>query len=140
MSVTAWVTVSQASDILVMSERSIRRHIAEGKLESKTEGNRRLVKVEVDDDNIDMIVMTESDKDALIRWLKNELEEKNKQIQRLQDEIKCSRERSDAVIMKLVDEFENILVECRQSRQKQNESFWRRFGRKNAEDEKKPQI
>ena len=52
MSMAKWVTVSQASVILGMSERTVRRHIAEGKIEAKLEGNRRLVKVEVIDDNI----------------------------------------------------------------------------------------
>ena len=77
MSMTKWVTVSQASGILGMSERSIRRHISSGKLEAKLEGNRRLVKVEADDDNIGISVMTMSDKDSLINWLKNELEERD---------------------------------------------------------------
>ena len=45
---TTWVTVSQASDILGMSERSVRRHVAEGKLESRMDGNRRMVKVDVE--------------------------------------------------------------------------------------------
>lgn len=133
---TKWVTVSQACDILGMSERSIRRYIAEGKIEAKLEGKTRLVKVEVKDDNIGSVVMTDADKDDMINWLKNELEEKNKQIQRLQDEIRRNRDRSDAIIMKLADELEaqrNIL-EGKQSKRKRDESFWRRLGRKDDED------
>ena len=133
---TSWVTVSQACDMLGMSERSIRRHIAEGKLEARLDGSTRLVKVEVSDANTDMIGMTMSDKDALIRWLRNELEEKNKQIQRLQDEIKSNRERSDAIVMKLADELEaqRRILEGRQPNRRRDESFWRRLGRRDGND------
>jgi vacuolar-type H+-ATPase subunit I/STV1 len=134
---TTWVTVSQASDILGMSERSVRRHIAEGKLEAKLDGNRRLVKVEVDDDKIGILDMTMSDKDTLIGWLRNELEEKNEQIKLLQDEIKQNRERSDAIIMKLTDELnaQRSMMEERQPRRKSEASFWRRLGRRDAGDD-----
>ncbi len=129
MSMTTWVTVSQASDILGMSERSVRRHVAEGKLESRLDGTKRLVKVEIDDDNSDIIGMTMSDKDALIRWLKNELEERNKQITRLQEEMRLGRERSDEIVMRLADELEaqRGIMEGRSSRQRPDESFWRRL-------------
>jgi len=129
MNMTTWVTVSQASDILGMSERSIRRHISQGKLEAKLEGNRRLIKVEVDDDKTDMIVMTKSDKDTLINWLKNELEERNKQIARLQDEIERNHERSDTIIMKLADELEaqRRILEGGLPKRKRNESLWQRL-------------
>ena len=129
MSMTTWVTVSQASDILGMSERSVRRHIAESKLESRLEGSRRLVKVEVADDDVGIIGMTLSDKDALIRWLKNELEERNKQINRLQEEMRLGRERSDEIVMRLADELEaqRSILEGRSSRQSRDESFWRRL-------------
>ena len=131
MNMTTWVTVSQASDILGMSERSIRRHINQGKLEAKLEGNRRLVKVGVDDDKADMLVMTKSDKDALINWLKNELEERNKQIARLQDEIERNHERSDTIIMKLADELEaqRRILEGGLPKKKRDESLWQRLRR-----------
>ena len=38
-----WVTIKEAVGILGMSERTLRRHIAEGKIESHLEGGRRLV-------------------------------------------------------------------------------------------------
>ena len=134
---TTWVTVLQASDILGMSERSVRRHVAEGKLESKLEGNKRLVKVEIKDDTVGVVGMTMPDKDALIRWLKNELEERNKQIERLQQEMTLSRERSDNIIMRLADELEaqRGILEGRQPKRKRDESFWRRLRHGEDEDE-----
>jgi|GEM_PF-2494771 len=136
MSMTTWVTVSQASVILGMSERSVRRHIAEGKLEAKLEGHRRLVRVEVDDDSIDMLGMTVSDKDALIRWFRSELEERNRQISRLQDEIERSHERSDAIIIRLTDELEaqRSILGGRQPKRKRDKAFWHRLRRIDSED------
>ncbi len=135
MSMTEWVTVAQACDILGMSERTVRRYIAEGKLEARMEGSRRLVKVEIDNDRVGIFGMTTPDKDALIRWLKNELEEKNKQIERLQEEIKRNHERSDAIVMRLADELEaqRSILEGRHPKRKRDESFWRRLGRKEEE-------
>ena len=130
MSVTMWVTVSRASDILGVSERTIRRYVANGRLEAKIEGNRRLVKVERCNDSSVISSMTMSDKDALIEWLKNELEERNRQIERLQDEIRRNHERSGNIIMKLADELEaqRNLLEGKPKR-KRDESFWRRLRR-----------
>ena len=131
MGMTTWVTVSQASDILGMSERSVRRHVAEGKLESKLEGTRRLVKVEMPSDDAGIIGMTMSDKDALIRWLKNELEERSKQIDRLHEEMRLDRERSGEIVMRLADELEaqRSILEGRPHKRKRDESFWRRLRR-----------
>ncbi len=131
MTMTTWVTVSQASDMLGMSERSVRRHVAEGKLESRLEGSRRLVKVDIFDDKAGIIGMTMSDKDTFIRWLQNELEERNKQMNRLQDEMRLGRERSDEIIMRLADELEaqRSILEGRPPRRKRDESFWRRLRR-----------
>ncbi len=125
------MTVLQAADMLGMSERSIRRHVAEGKLESKLEGNRRLVKVRKTNGNSDIIGMTESDKDALVKWLRNELEERDRQIGRLQEEMSLGRERSDAIIMRLADELEaqRGILEGRPAKRKRDESFWRRLRR-----------
>jgi len=132
---TTWVTVMQASDILGMSERSVRRHVAEGKLESRMDGGRRVVRVEIEDDNSGIIGMTASDKNALIQWLKTELEERNKQIGRLQEELKLGRERSDEIIMRLADELEaqRSALENRQMPRKRDASLWRRLRREAPE-------
>jgi len=132
---TKWVTISEASVILGMSERTIWRRVAEGKLEAKLDGNRRFIKLEGDNDSDVIAGMPMADKDSLIRWLKNELEVRNEEIKRLQEEIKQNRERSDAIIMKLTDELEaqRRFTEGNQPRRKQDESFWRRIGRKETQ-------
>lgn len=130
---TTWMTISEASVILGMSERTIWRRISEGKLEAKLDGNRRLVKIEVDDDKSDIIGMTMSDKDALIKWLRNELDEKNEQIQRLQMELKQNRERSDAIIMRLTEELEAQRRLLEQQHTRGKEPFWRRLSKANSQ-------
>lgn len=135
---TKWVTINEASVILGMSERTIRRHIKEGKIDSKIEDKRRLIKIESNDDINVMPDMAMTDKDSLIAWLKSELSEKNKQIQKLQDELSQTRERSDAIVIKLAEELEaqrNIL-EGKPVKRKRDESFWKRLGIKSlTEDE-----
>jgi hypothetical protein len=117
-----------------MSERTVRRHIAEGKIETKLEGKRRLVRVEMEDDNVGIAGMTVSDRDALIKWLKDELEERNKQIERLQDEIRRNHERSDKIIMRLADELEaqRSILEGGVPKRKPDKSFWHRLRRIDA--------
>lgn len=125
---TAWVTINEASVILGMSERTIWRRVSEGKIESKLEDNKRLVKINVSDDKSDIFGITVSDRDALVRWLKSELEEKNNQIEKLQKEITNNRQRSDAIIMKLTNELEaqRRAFESRLSKSKRRRfSLWR---------------
>ena len=130
---TKWVTIQDASVMLGMSERTLRRYVADGKITSKIEDKRRFVDADsINDSHVsgDNDVMTNADRDDIIAWLKNELEEKNKQIQRLQDELKQNRERSDAIVIRLAEELEaqrNIL-EGNPSKRKRDESFWQRLG------------
>lgn len=133
---TKWVTVAQAADMLDMSERSVRRHVADGRLESRLEGNRRLVMVDPDSDNVVTTGMTVTDRGAMIKWLQSELEERNKQIERLQEEIRQNQARADAIVMRLADELEaqrNILEGILEGRtvpkRKRDESLWQRLRR-----------
>lgn len=103
---TRWVTITEASVILGISERTIWRRVAKGIIESRKEGGRKLIKIDDESDNNDRHSISMSDKNDIINWLKVELEIKNKQIEQLQAELKLNRERSDAIIMKLTQELE----------------------------------
>jgi len=131
---TKWVTVSEASVMLGMSERTIRRHVAKGSIEARIEGGRRYIGIEDDADknaNTGGNVMTMLDKDDMVKWLKNELEERNKQMDRLQEEIKNNRERSDSIIMKLAEEieFQRQICQGLKPERKRDKSFWRLLGK-----------
>jgi hypothetical protein len=90
-----------------------------------------------DDDNNVIDGMSLSDKDGLIRWLKNELVERNKQIDKLQIEIKNNRERSDSIIMKLAEEIEFQRQICQgiKPERKRDKSFWRLLGKSGNDTE-----
>lgn len=151
---TEWVTVTDAVDILGMSERTIRRRIAEGKIESKYENGRRFIRLgsaQNKHDNDVIYDMSMADKDMIIKWMKkeldaksemieklrNELAIKNEYIAKLQNEIKENRERSDAIIIKLAEELEaqRLIFEGRKVKGKANDSFWRRIAKKEAKSE-----
>jgi len=128
---TKWVTISEACVILGMSERTIWRRISDGTIEARLEGTRRLIKVVTDSDENDINIMTATDKDGMIKWFRNELEERNKQIKSLQEEIKNNRERSDTIIMKLTEELEaqRILFQGIKQDKKKDRSFWKLLGK-----------
>ncbi len=133
---TKWVTLAEASGILGISERTIWRRVSNGIIEAKREGRRTLVKI---DENTDTYVgqsQSLSDKDDIIKWLKAEIETKNKQIEQLQVELKLNRERSDAIIMKLTQELEyqRLLFQGSKPVKKKDHSFWKLLG-KNDSDE-----
>jgi len=130
-----WVTISEATVILNLSERTIQRRIANGSLEAKVDGRKRYVKVATDDkDGVNVVEL--SDKDDMIKWLKNELEERNKQINRLQEEIKNNRERSDSIIMKLAEEieFQRQICQGLKPERKRDKSFWKILGKGDNSD------
>ncbi len=150
---TEWLSVSEASVILGMSERTLRRRIAEGKIESKYENGRRFVRldgVQYDSDKDDNLDMPLSDKDAILKWmrkeldtksemiekLRNEIAIKNEYIQKLQNELKENRERSDAIIIKLAEELEaqRLIFEGHKVKGKSSDSFWRRIAKKEEKE------
>ena len=75
---TDWVTVKEAVGILSMSERTIRRYIAEGKLKSRLENGRRLVYVNQHDNGMSSDIPSDF---ALL------LKEKDARIQQLEEQI-----------------------------------------------------
>lgn len=125
------MTITEASVILGMSERTIWRRVSSGAIEAKLDGNRKLVKVVTPDDNNVILDMPTTDKDNLIKWFKNELDDRNKHIEQLQEDIKNTRDRSDAIIMKLTEELEaqRLLFQGLKVDKKRDRSFWKLLGK-----------
>ena len=134
---TKWVTIQEASVMLGMSERTIWRRITDGSIEAKLEGTRRLIKVVTEDDNPVIDDMPLTDKNNLIKWLRNELKERNKQIEHLQEEMKNNRDKSDAIIMRLTEEFEaqRLLFLGLKVEKKRDRSFWKLLGKSSGNDD-----
>jgi hypothetical protein len=85
---TDWVTVKEAVGILGMSERTIRRYIAEGKLRSRLENGRRLVYAKGHDNGIspDRLTSVRCVTDAF-RNFDLLLAEKDARIQQLEEQV-----------------------------------------------------
>jgi len=134
---TKWVTIQEASVILGMSERTVWRKVANGSIEAKSEGKKKYVKIVTNDGIDDNNVVTMTDKNDIIKYLKNELEKRNKQIENLQTELKNSRERSDSIIMKLAEEleFQRQICQGQKPERKRDKSFWRLLGKSGNDTE-----
>ncbi len=85
-----WFQVSEAARVLDITERTLRKHIREEKIQSKLEEGRRLVLIDTD-----MVSETPSHEATMIEKLKNDMErlneelnEKAKDITELKQELK----------------------------------------------------
>ena len=80
-----WVTISEAAHYLGITERAVRYRIDKGNLESKIDGEKRLVLVEISSENSSEELLKElvQEKDSQIEQLKGQLSEKDDQISEL---------------------------------------------------------
>jgi len=133
---TKWVTISEASVILGVSERTIWRRIRDGLIDAEIDSGRRMVKIVNSTDNNGILVMPESDNSDAMEWLKNELSKREEQIEFLQEEIRQLRDRSDAIIIKLTEELEaqRCLFQGLKPEKKRDRSFWKLLGRSPDDD------
>ncbi len=106
---TDWFTVKEAVGILGMSERTIRRYVAEGKLLSRLENGRRLVYVKGHDNgmppdtpnNFDLLFQEQAARiqqlQEQVEQLKEQLSEKDEQISELHQLLAISQKNVDRV-------------------------------------------
>lgn len=133
-----WVTVSQACDIFGISRRTLSRWIQQDKIESKLDNNRRyiLIRDEGHDETSEGQTETDVSQDMSQQVLIDQLEKDNKnlrqQIEYLKEQIQekdKQLERQQIIIMQLSRDIESQqkLLEYK------SEPFWRRWFRKNRE-------
>ena len=141
-----WLTIKEACHVLNMSERTLRRHVQEGKIESKLDGKRRYVLI--DNDTTDHVnghdpdmPVDMSDKDSLIEVLKQQIQEKDKQIGKLQEQLSGTQKesaeakgRADTLLLNLQRQLEQSQRMLESSQAKQRRSWWRRIFRKSSDD------
>ena len=123
-----WVTMSQACLILGVSRRTLTRWIKQRKIESKLDGNRRLIQVshtgtDVSQDKPKGETQEGRDVSDMSQALIDQLKSENEY---LRQELKDTRERSDTIIMQLTRQLEQsqLMLEAHK------EPFWRRWFRK----------
>jgi len=118
-----WLTVAEACHVLGMAERTLRRHIQEGKIKSKLEKGRRLVLAEPAQSDMpgDM-----PETAVLVDQLRTENEHLRKQVNELQDQLSQSNERHDMIVMQLTRQLEQSqrLLSYHQA------PWWRRWVRR----------
>lgn len=123
-----WLTVAEAGHVLDMAERTLRRHIQEGKIESKLDNGRRMVLVEVAEADMP------GDMPALVRQLQQEneslrqqLEEKDKQIEKLQEQL----ERANEALAEASHRHDTVVMQMTRLLEYEQLPFWRKlFSRK----------
>jgi excisionase family DNA binding protein len=126
-----WITVKEAAKIRNCTERNIIKIIDKGDLEAKKDGRRWLVLMDTSEPSTEK----EPNNTELISVFKVQLEEKDKQIERLQKQLEDkdrviddASQRHDTIVLQLTRQLEQSqrMLEAHQ------EPWYRRFlGRKN---------
>jgi excisionase family DNA binding protein len=119
-----WVNVTEACQSLGISESTLRRHIDQGKIESKKEYGRRLILIETDNHMISTV--TEADMISQLRSELEHLREENQFLRQKLDDAEESRQRQDTITLQLTRQLEQSqrLLEYHQ------EPWYRRWFRK----------
>ena len=121
-----WYTIAEAVGILGVSDRTIRRRIDKGELETKLEGKARYIRI----DSMSSTMPDDMSSRELVNQLKSEnerlaqqLSEKDRQIESLQEQLKETQKdvaeashRHDTVVMQMTK-----IVEYQQ------QPFWRKL-------------
>ena len=131
-----WRTIAELAVLLGVSDRTVRRRIESGEYEAKKEGRKILVRIDKLDTESGIMADTVS-KDELVDMLraqvtdiKAQLQQKDGQIEALQEELGQAREQSNTIILQLTRQLENQqkLLEYHQ------EPFWRRWFKRGKEE------
>ena len=136
-----WITVKEAARKLSVSERNVRFKVSSGKLKAKRDGRRWLVHSSLSADVSDTGRIPEAPAadTEVIQMLKSEiekrdkqLEEKDRQMAKLQEELSERSQRQDTIILQLTRQMEQSqrMLEYHQS-----PWYHRWFSRKRKEGE-----
>jgi len=123
-----WITVKEAANILKCSDRHVRNMAATGKLRARKEGNvwlihssfskpssfRRVTEEQMESEKEAVSVPTESISESEritglleeIRWLKERIENQEKELSELRRELAESSTRHDTIIMQMTRQLE----------------------------------
>ena len=148
-----WVSRAVACQVIGISERTLRRHIQDGKLQAKREGNRVFVLVDIADSeavnsgqgadmsgHIADTPLTEQIQREN-ELLRQQLTEKDKQIGKLQEQLSETqkesgeaKERSDTLLLNLQRQLEQSQMMLESSQAKQRRSWWSRLWKRTPDE------
>ncbi len=125
-----WLPIKEAAVAFGVSERTLQRHIAAGKIKSKLDNGRRLVYVS--DNDIDATTDVPADfqqllneKDALVEQLKSEIEHLRQVLAETQRQLEESSSRSDTIILQLTQQLDRTHLQLEDLRKQR--SVWQRI-------------
>jgi len=123
-----WVTVKTAAELRKCSERNILDLIKRGKLNAKRaeDGRRWLVEMDMSEDTPEETSEDLPNTSEVVSLLKSQMEEKDKQIAKLQEDLSEASQRHDTIVLQLTRQVEQSqrLLEYHQ------EPWWRRMFKK----------
>jgi len=128
--------MSQACLILGVSRRTLTRWIQQGKIESKLDGNKRLILVsqaETDMSHDESEVrqnVSDMSQQALIDQLKSENEYLKEENEYFRNELKETKERSDTIILSLTKQVENYRLALEEHKEQRQGHWWKRWLKK----------
>jgi len=133
-----WQTLAEACQTLGISQRTLYRRIDKGKVESKTENNRRLVLVSLPDDKPVADNMADSGRLAILQArneaLEQDIEKRNRQIAELESDNLSLRSQLIERDRQVTELHQVVAVAQNQAQQlieRLQTPFWRRwFSRK----------
>ena len=115
-----WLTMADACQTLKVSERTLHRHIKQGKYSSRMDNGRRLV----------CLTMAECDsqnQQSELSLLRQQLAERDRQIQTLTDDLRVSNQRHDTIVMQLTQQLDRAHIQIEDMRHRR--PFWKRLFR-----------
>lgn len=115
-----WVSMKQACDVLGVSLSTLRRRISRGEIESKLDKHRRLVLIRHDTSSDTSMTQNATLLESQVveqlkrqtEMLQEQLDKRETEVAKLQDELSQSKERSDTIILQLtrqVDQSQRLL-------------------------------
>lgn len=106
-----WLTVKEASEILSVSERQVRNLASSGKLKARKHKNSWLIHSSLAESEEKQTessgVPVDSALKALVEVLQGQVKEKDKQIEKLQEQLADNNERQQTIIMQLTRQLES---------------------------------
>ena len=107
-----WRTIAELAAQLGVSDRTVRRRIENGEYEAKKEGRKLLVRVDKLDTQSGIVADMVSKDDLIgilktqVADLKTQLQQKDRQMEMLQEELGHAREQSNTIILQLTRQLE----------------------------------
>ena len=101
-----WITVKEAARIRNVTDRTILRMIHNKEIEARKDGKRWMIRK-------DSLPDSDRKDTDMVSYLKAQLQDRDDQVKRLQEELSIVRERSDTLLLQLTQQNQLLLEDRR---------------------------